>query len=267
MSPSLQPKGQASASRVDTPTRGIPAAKQMPFAVASPMRMPVKDPGPTEQTMRWISRTGREISSRSRSTSGTRVGECCSPRRRVSATRASPFTAAMASTSVAVSIARARVGTLIPEAPDLDVPPAVIGEAQVDLQGASRAGVKLPEVSLDLLPPFDQAHTLAPEEVVQAEVVDLVAALDPVEVHVVQGQAPLVLGDDGVGGADHLLCHAEAAGDSLREGGLARAQRADQQHDAARREPAGDRGACRLRLGGRHRMVAVDAGRQRDPSG
>ena len=34
------------ASRVDTPTQGLSAAQAKPFTVDTPMRMPVKEPGP-----------------------------------------------------------------------------------------------------------------------------------------------------------------------------------------------------------------------------
>ena len=39
------------ASSVETPITGMPAPKARPLAAATPMRMPVKDPGPTATAM------------------------------------------------------------------------------------------------------------------------------------------------------------------------------------------------------------------------
>ena len=54
MSPSAKATFRAMAARVDTPTVGLSAAKASPLAAATPMRMPVKEPGPTATAMASI---------------------------------------------------------------------------------------------------------------------------------------------------------------------------------------------------------------------
>ena len=39
---------QAIASSVDTPTQGVPEVYAMPLTAATPIRMPVKEPGPDD---------------------------------------------------------------------------------------------------------------------------------------------------------------------------------------------------------------------------
>ena len=48
-------RGQAMASRVDTPIQGLSAAQARPFTVAMPMRRPVKEPGPAATATASIS--------------------------------------------------------------------------------------------------------------------------------------------------------------------------------------------------------------------
>lgn len=47
ISPSMWARPSAIASSVETAAAGSPAANASPFAAATPMRIPVKDPGPT----------------------------------------------------------------------------------------------------------------------------------------------------------------------------------------------------------------------------
>jgi hypothetical protein len=64
---------RAMASRVETATAGFSAAKANPLAAATPMRMPVKDPGPTDTAMASQSRTVRPVFFKIPSTMGIRV--------------------------------------------------------------------------------------------------------------------------------------------------------------------------------------------------
>ncbi len=68
---------------------------------------------------------------------------------------------------------------------------------------------------------------------------EVLGPVEAVGVHVVEAEPPLVLGDDGVGRARHLVLDPEAEGQALREGGLARAEPAPQRDD----RPAADGGA------------------------
>ena len=53
--PSRWARGHAIASRVETGTQGFSAAQASPFTAATPMRSPVKDPGPAATAMAFIS--------------------------------------------------------------------------------------------------------------------------------------------------------------------------------------------------------------------
>jgi hypothetical protein len=61
------------ASRVETPTAGFSAAKASPLAAATPMRMPVKDPGPTATATAPQSSRRMPALARMPSTMGIRV--------------------------------------------------------------------------------------------------------------------------------------------------------------------------------------------------
>ena len=54
-SPSAKAAFRAMAARVDTPTAGMEAAKASPLAAETPIRIPVKDPGPTATATALIS--------------------------------------------------------------------------------------------------------------------------------------------------------------------------------------------------------------------
>jgi hypothetical protein len=74
---------------------------------------------------------------------------------------------------------------------------------------------------------------------------------DPVEVDVDERHPAGMLVDEGEGGArDVAIAHARAAGDALNEGGLARAERADQADDVADRQGAPETLADLLQGGG-----------------
>ena len=72
-SPSAKAAFRAIAARVDTPTAGMEAAKASPLAAETPMRMPVKDPGPTATATAPMSAMARSAFFRMCSTMGIRV--------------------------------------------------------------------------------------------------------------------------------------------------------------------------------------------------
>ena len=72
-SPSRPARFQAMASRVEHPAQGSWAAQARPLAVATPMRSPVKDPGPAATAMRSKSATVRPQWASSSSVMGRRV--------------------------------------------------------------------------------------------------------------------------------------------------------------------------------------------------
>ena len=71
--PSSQATFRAMAARVETPTAGFSAAKASPLAAETPMRMPVKEPGPTATAMTSQSCTVRSVFFKMCSTMGMRV--------------------------------------------------------------------------------------------------------------------------------------------------------------------------------------------------
>ena len=71
--PSQKATFRAMAARVDTPTAGLSAAKASPLAADTPMRMPVKEPGPAATAMASQSWTVRPVFLKMPSTMGMRV--------------------------------------------------------------------------------------------------------------------------------------------------------------------------------------------------
>lgn len=71
--PSMWATFRAMASRVDTATTGFSAAKASPLAAATPMRIPVKEPGPTATATASQSRTVRPVFFSMPSTMGIKV--------------------------------------------------------------------------------------------------------------------------------------------------------------------------------------------------
>ena len=70
---------RAMASRVETAAQGLSAAKASPLAAETPMRMPVKDPGPAATATASQSRTVRPVFFSMASTMGIRVRLWVSP--------------------------------------------------------------------------------------------------------------------------------------------------------------------------------------------
>ena len=64
---------RAMASRVETPTAGLSAAKASPLAAATPMRIPVKDPGPAATATASMSAMVSSVFFKMPSTMGIRV--------------------------------------------------------------------------------------------------------------------------------------------------------------------------------------------------
>ena len=73
ISPSAKAAFRAMAASVDTPTAGLSTEKARPLAAETPMRMPVKEPGPTATAMASISDSFKSVFFRMCSTMGIKV--------------------------------------------------------------------------------------------------------------------------------------------------------------------------------------------------
>ena len=92
----------------------------------------------------------------------------------------------------------------------------------------------------DVLAPLHSAHAPPGQVVLPADVEELVGAAQAVHVKVEQGEpAPLVLVDDGEGGAGHPLRDPQAPGQPPDKGGLSRPQIPGEGDDGPRLQPAG----------------------------
>ena len=79
MSPSICRRFWAMASSVDTPQQGLSAAQASPFRADTPIRRPVKLPGPAATASRSMSDSDCSLSRSMASTSGIRVRLWVSP--------------------------------------------------------------------------------------------------------------------------------------------------------------------------------------------
>ena len=79
MSPSMCLRFWAMASSVDTPQQGLSAAQASPFRADTPIRRPVKLPGPAATASRSMSASDCSLSRSMASTSGIRVRLWVSP--------------------------------------------------------------------------------------------------------------------------------------------------------------------------------------------
>ena len=75
MMPLNSPTPAAMASRASTATQGLPAPWASPLAVLTPMRTPVKEPGPVTTAMRSMSCTVSPVAAKAASTMGIRLVE------------------------------------------------------------------------------------------------------------------------------------------------------------------------------------------------
>ena len=71
--PSAKATFRAMAARVETPTAGLSTEKARPLAAETPMRMPVKEPGPTATAMASMSDSFKSVFFRMCSTMGINV--------------------------------------------------------------------------------------------------------------------------------------------------------------------------------------------------
>src|SRR5262249_28266969 len=100
----------ASAPSVGTAAIGSPSAHAKPFAVLTPIRSPVNEPGPIDTARPSSSRGAQRASARTRSTATIRRSECVTlTSRTYSATNRSPSTSATPPASVEVSRASTRI--------------------------------------------------------------------------------------------------------------------------------------------------------------
>ena len=79
MSPPKNATFLARAARVDTAAQGLSAAQASPLAAETPMRTPVKDPGPAETAITSRSAAVISVLRKSSSTRGIRVRLWVSP--------------------------------------------------------------------------------------------------------------------------------------------------------------------------------------------
>ena len=70
---------QAMAARVETPVAGFSAPQHRPFTAATPMRMPVKEPGPRATATASTSESFVSVFFSMSSTMGSSVRLCVSP--------------------------------------------------------------------------------------------------------------------------------------------------------------------------------------------
>ena len=101
---------------------------------------------------------------------------------------------------------------------------------------------------LDEVAPLHERHAVAVDDLVETELVKVLEAIEAVHVDVREPQPALVQLHDRERRARHRLLYAQAACQTLRERGLARAQVAHQQHDVAGYEQLGQRGRDRARV-------------------
>ena len=81
---------QAMAARVETPIAGFCAPQHRPFTAATPMRMPVNEPGPRATATASTSASFVSVFFKRSSTMGSSVRLCVSPEHWVYCPRSSP---------------------------------------------------------------------------------------------------------------------------------------------------------------------------------
>src|SRR5262249_30711757 len=81
--------------------------------------------------------------------------------------------------------------------------------------------------------PFNHAHTCAAEVVFEAQRIDLLSVFDAVEVEVIEGRPAKIFFEEGECWAVNRLADTQPRADALREGCLARAEIAMQEHHVA----------------------------------
>src|SRR5918992_1857218 len=257
----------ASTSREPMPTMGTPSTWASALAVETPTRSPVKRPGPRPTAIPPTCRSSISDQSRSWWSAGRTISEWALPQE----SRAEPMTpcsvpSATVVWGVEVSIATTSIGPpgsrrhptdqgalqpLPPRDPGAVArhpePPALIvrrAEPHLEVRGRQEL--------LDHVSPLDEGHPRGVQQVLDAQVQDLLDPLQPVDVDVIHGDVALVLSHQDEGGRQHRLGHAEGPGRSLHEGRLAGSQLPREDHHVARSDEPGHGGGGVPGLLGRH---------------
>src|SRR4051812_9302653 len=250
--------GSASRSRLGNPIIGTRSACAIAFADATPTRNPVNRPGPRSTATQLISDRSTRAWRRTKSMAGMSVSAWRFPRFECDCA-STPSCPPMATPTCDVDVSMPRISMSCSRGPRrerladgaLARVPGQAHRAQLDdavvVAGAERDPY-LEEVRrqgrCDRIAPLDERHRAFVEQLGQPDVEHLLHLLEAVDVDVVEQEpSPFVLAGEGERRARDGTVEPEAAPEALREGGLARAEVADEQHEVPGPRQLGQRGA------------------------
>src|SRR4051812_9637521 len=242
------------------------------FAVAIPTRSPVNKPGPMSTAMAPKSSNSTRAWRRTKSMAGASVSACRWPRAEWKDAR-TPSWPPMAHPTCGVALSIPRISMLALSFPLLTLyQPPVEGAAQgvvarrpsrprgAETHHACVVVVAELEPHLDELgrerrdhgvAPLDQRHALVVDQLAEAEVEELLQALEAVGVDVNDRKDALIRVHDHERGAGDGLLDAQGLAEPLHEGGLACAQVTGEQEQVAAPRHGGEFGCQGPRVVGR----------------